>query len=173
MYLSSWKWLLNMGPGYAVPGSAVKVLANPEAFYSVLLEKAKSARQRVSLASLYIGTGHLEKQFVSSKRYAEKLDFPRKVTSNIFVNLDFCQIGELQKNLEGNSKLEVKVLLDFARGSRGLESSRTVLMPLLRTSDSCHVSIIIFCKLCVVRMMFMFCMKFRCFCITRQLCEGS
>lgn len=38
-----------------------------------------------------------------------------------------------------NPNLKVNVLLDYTRGSRGEQNSRTMLLPLLQQSDSCHV----------------------------------
>ncbi|CAG7730797.1 unnamed protein product [Allacma fusca] len=111
-YVSSWKWLAQLGPGFSMSGSTVRVLSNPDSFYSVLMEKSKSASRRVSLASLYIGNGKLEREL----------------------------IGALQENMERNGNLEVKVLLDYSRGTRGFEnSSRSLLLPLLKCSNSCNV----------------------------------
>lgn len=39
-----------------------------------------------------------------------------------------------------NPDLKIKVLLDFTRGSRGEDNSRTMLLPLLNQSKSSHVS---------------------------------
>ena len=38
----------------------------PSEFYSTLLEKCKTANKRITLASLYLGTGKLETELVSS-----------------------------------------------------------------------------------------------------------
>ncbi len=48
----------------------------------------------------------------------------------------------IRENLEGTPGLEVKVLLDYARGSRGENNSRTMLTPLMQSPEqSCQVKL--------------------------------
>ncbi|XP_021955385.1 CDP-diacylglycerol--glycerol-3-phosphate 3-phosphatidyltransferase, mitochondrial [Folsomia candida] len=111
-FLSSWEWLLNYGPGFPVSGGSVKIIHSPDKFYSTLLEKAKKATRRVSLASLYLGSGPQELELVQA----------------------------LEENGASNKNLKIKVLLDFTRGSRGLAiSSRTMLLPLISKCYDCQV----------------------------------
>ena len=42
----------------------VTVIYEPSKFYSKFIEKTKSAKKRISIASLYIGTGKLEIRLV-------------------------------------------------------------------------------------------------------------
>ena len=51
-------------PCFAVPPSSVRVLASPSDLYDTLLAGARSARHRVSLASLYLGSGESESRLV-------------------------------------------------------------------------------------------------------------
>jgi len=60
-----WEWLAQYGPRYLVSGEDVRIIQSPDDFYRCLLEKSKSARSRISLASLYLGNGKLEKELVS------------------------------------------------------------------------------------------------------------
>nr|CAG4635554.1 EOG090X08SX [Artemia franciscana] len=81
----------------------VKVMSSPKEFYETLLAKSKNAKRRITIASLYLGTGQMERTLVESIR------------SNII------QHGE---------SLRVKILLDATRGSRGKVNSRKILLPL-------------------------------------------
>jgi hypothetical protein len=44
----------------------VSVIHEPSVFYKTIVEKCQTAKQRITLASLYLGTGHLEEQLVRS-----------------------------------------------------------------------------------------------------------
>ncbi|KAK6059172.1 hypothetical protein COOONC_03199 [Cooperia oncophora] len=88
----------------AIPISAesVRILESPTDFYQFLLERSHSAKKRVTLSSLYLGDGALEHALVDA----------------------------LNSNLNQNKELEVAVLLDCLRGTRGErkgESSTTLL----------------------------------------------
>lgn len=77
-----------MAPGFPVNGSKVKIayaiilwtsdiltglilsfqitiIDEPQIFYNTLLEKCRNAKKRITLASLYLGTGALEAELVS------------------------------------------------------------------------------------------------------------
>jgi len=49
------------------------------------------------------------------------------------------QVTAIEKNGAGNSNLSIKVLLDFTRGSRGSDNSRTMLVPLIKNCYDCQV----------------------------------
>lgn len=92
----------------------VHVIYEPDVFYSTLLKRARAAQKRITIASLYLGTGKLEKDLVASLEYA--------LESNQF------------------ARPRVRVLLDAARGSRGVTNSRTMLLPLVKSyGDHCSV----------------------------------
>ncbi|XP_068984049.1 CDP-diacylglycerol--glycerol-3-phosphate 3-phosphatidyltransferase, mitochondrial [Bombus flavifrons] len=97
-------WLYKNAPCFAINGSKIKVIHEPSVFYSTLVQKCKNARKRITFASLYLGTGKLESNLVNAVNEA-------LITSN------------------GN--VEVKILIDFMRGSRGKLNSRKMLEPLL------------------------------------------
>ncbi|KAK2714149.1 hypothetical protein QYM36_008652 [Artemia franciscana] len=87
-------------------------MSSPKEFYETLLAKSKNAKRRITIASLYLGTGQMERTLVESIR------------SNII------QHGE---------SLRVKILLDATRGSRGKVNSRKILLPLVK--HNCKVSL--------------------------------
>lgn len=94
------------------------MLTQPHEFYRTLVEKAAEAENRITLASLYLGTGTHEKDLVKA----------------------------LENSLGSKSKsdLKVRILLDATRGSRGTakgqETSRTMMLPLLESfSQQCSV----------------------------------
>ncbi|KAG8225288.1 hypothetical protein J437_LFUL001902 [Ladona fulva] len=103
----SFEWLDSFALKFGLKGEKVTIIHEPLQFYRTLLEKCKSARRRITLASLYLGTGKLEQKLVET-------------------------IKERLSETSGNSEsLQVKVLLDYNRGLRGKENSCTVLSPLL------------------------------------------
>ncbi|XP_022256654.1 CDP-diacylglycerol--glycerol-3-phosphate 3-phosphatidyltransferase, mitochondrial-like isoform X2 [Limulus polyphemus] len=97
------KWMSDFGPSFHISGDDVEVLRQPSEFYDRLKELASKAKERVTIASLYIGTGTREEKLVSSLRTAL-----------------------------ANADCEVQVLLDVTRGSRGIKNSRTLLLPLIQ-----------------------------------------
>ncbi|XP_062976208.1 CDP-diacylglycerol--glycerol-3-phosphate 3-phosphatidyltransferase, mitochondrial isoform X2 [Elgaria multicarinata webbii] len=108
--LHRFHWIRNLVPHFGIASSHVKVLSSPTEFYELMKGQIKMAKQRVVLASLYLGTGPLEKELVD------------------------CIEMALERSLQGcgPSNLRVSILLDFTRGSRGRKNSRTMLLPLLR-----------------------------------------
>ncbi|XP_017884472.1 CDP-diacylglycerol--glycerol-3-phosphate 3-phosphatidyltransferase, mitochondrial isoform X2 [Ceratina calcarata] len=107
-------WLHKSAPCFAINGSKIKIIHEPSIFYSTLIEKCKNAKRRITLASLYLGTGKLE--------------------SNLVTAIDEALIAS-------NGSVEVKILLDFMRGSRGKLNSRKMLEPLLngRYGHCCQI----------------------------------
>ncbi|XP_067005767.2 CDP-diacylglycerol--glycerol-3-phosphate 3-phosphatidyltransferase, mitochondrial isoform X2 [Anabrus simplex] len=113
--LETFLWLHNIAPGFPVGGNKVSVIDVPSHFYETLLTKCQSAKKRITLASLYLGTGRLEEKLVSA----------------IHQNLN-----------QAGGRLKVKVLIDYMRGSRGKLNSRRMLLPLLKHHhESCQVSL--------------------------------
>ncbi|XP_061471848.1 CDP-diacylglycerol--glycerol-3-phosphate 3-phosphatidyltransferase, mitochondrial isoform X2 [Rhineura floridana] len=104
------QWIRNLVPEFGIASSHVKVLSSPTEFYELMKGQIKMAKQRVVLASLYLGIGPLEQELVD------------------------CIEMALERSLQGSgpSNLRVSILLDFTRGSRGRKNSRTMLLPLLR-----------------------------------------
>lgn len=103
-------WVNNKVPVFGISGDDVQVIQEPTEFFDILKEQARRAQKRIVLASLYLGTGKLEQELVSTIH------------------------NSVQRHGEG--KLQVEVLLDFTRGSRGDINSRTMLLPLLKEFDN-------------------------------------
>ncbi|GMF30398.1 unnamed protein product [Phytophthora lilii] len=84
----------------------VALLASPSDFYQQLLRNVRRAESRVSISSLYLGTGQLEQALVEA----------------------------LAARLRERPQLQVQIVLDFSRGQRGglTASSVTMLSPLLK-----------------------------------------
>lgn len=107
-------WLYKSAPCFPVNGSKIKIIHEPSIFYSTLVEKCKNAKKRITFASLYLGTGKLESNLVEAIDQALNIN---------------------------NGNIEVKILLDFMRGSRGTLNSRKMLEPLLngKHGHSCQI----------------------------------
>ena len=99
------KWIQNRAPVFGLNGNNIQVIQDPGEFYNTLNKQARTAQKRIVLASLYLGSGSLEKDLVSS-------------------------IHDSVRNKE--NKVSVEVLLDYSRGSRGEINSRTMLLPMLK-----------------------------------------
>lgn len=102
--LDSLSWLHNVAPCFPLKGDQIHVINEPNHFYETLLERSATAQKRIVLASLYLGTGQMETNFVQT----------------------------LRRSLQQQSSLRVNVLLDFTRGTRGENNSKTMLLPLVQ-----------------------------------------
>uniref|UniRef100_H2YAE0 CDP-diacylglycerol--glycerol-3-phosphate 3-phosphatidyltransferase n=1 Tax=Ciona savignyi TaxID=51511 RepID=H2YAE0_CIOSA len=111
------QWLHSLAPCFAVNGDNVKVIESPKEFYSALLNGVKSANHRIVLSALYLGTDDLDRQLVDCLN---------------------------EKIKQKGSKLDVNVLLDFTRGSRGEINSRTLLAPLIKENPQSSLEISFF-----------------------------
>ncbi|XP_056406165.1 CDP-diacylglycerol--glycerol-3-phosphate 3-phosphatidyltransferase, mitochondrial isoform X2 [Hyla sarda] len=100
------QWVGNLVPEFGISSLNVKILSSPAEFYQVMKAQVKTANKRIVMASLYLGTGVLEQELVD------------------------CIEETLQRT--GKTDLQVSILLDYTRGSRGKKNSRTMLLPLLR-----------------------------------------
>lgn len=103
----SLNWLHREAPCFPVSAANIRIITEPSHFYEALSDGARTARSRIVLASLYLGTGEQEHALVA----------------------------RIRQNLRQNPRLRVSVLLDFARGTRGADrgaSSKDALMPLLQ-----------------------------------------
>ncbi|XP_020300212.1 CDP-diacylglycerol--glycerol-3-phosphate 3-phosphatidyltransferase, mitochondrial isoform X3 [Pseudomyrmex gracilis] len=98
-------WLRTVAPVFPVNSSKITIVHEPQAFYTTLLEKCRHARKRITLASLYLGTGTLETELVNVIKQAMNT---------------------------GDGNVQVRILLDYMRGSRGKQNSRKMLEPLLK-----------------------------------------
>ncbi|XP_068438681.1 CDP-diacylglycerol--glycerol-3-phosphate 3-phosphatidyltransferase, mitochondrial [Clinocottus analis] len=104
------QWMAEHVPAFRVPGTRIHMLTSPDEFYQTMKARIKTARRRVVMASLYLGTGQLEQELVDCMEEA------------------LCRSQE-----NGDAPdLKVSILLDYTRGSRGQTNSRTMLLPLLQ-----------------------------------------
>uniref|UniRef100_A0AAY5ED96 CDP-diacylglycerol--glycerol-3-phosphate 3-phosphatidyltransferase n=1 Tax=Electrophorus electricus TaxID=8005 RepID=A0AAY5ED96_ELEEL len=106
---SRFYWIADHVPAFKVPGGRIRVLRSPDEFYQAMKVRIKTAKHRVVMASLYLGTGPLEQDLVDCIEEALK-----------------------HSQEEAAADLKVSVLLDYTRGSRGKNNSRTMLLPLLQ-----------------------------------------
>ncbi|XP_011498191.1 PREDICTED: CDP-diacylglycerol--glycerol-3-phosphate 3-phosphatidyltransferase, mitochondrial [Ceratosolen solmsi marchali] len=97
-------WLHKATPAFPVDGSKITIIYDPSEFYNSLLTECKTAKMRITLASLYLGSGKLEKELVNSIK---------------------------QTMFSSNGSVKVNILLDYNRGSRGKINSKRILAPLL------------------------------------------
>lgn len=109
----SLNWLGSCAPCFPVSGDKVTVLQVPSVFYETLVAHCLNAKERIKMASLYLGTGQLEQHLVAA----------------------------ISDNMRENSALRVDILLDFTRGTRGEQNSKSKLLPLLQQSDNCRLSL--------------------------------
>lgn len=102
-------------PAFFMSGCSIKVLTHPIEFYNELLKRSSSAGNRITLASLYLGNGDKEEKLVDA----------------IYDNLKSSQ-----------NPINVNVLLECTRGSRGTKNSRTLLLPIIREfRENSHVAL--------------------------------
>ncbi|XP_063218156.1 CDP-diacylglycerol--glycerol-3-phosphate 3-phosphatidyltransferase, mitochondrial isoform X2 [Bacillus rossius redtenbacheri] len=66
-------WLDGSVPAFPVDPAKVKIIKEPSEFYDTLLEKCSTAEHRITLASLYLGTGSLERKLDRLERTAGRL----------------------------------------------------------------------------------------------------
>lgn len=112
--LHYFNWLYSVAPCFAVNSSKINIIVDPRKFYDSLYEKFKTANRRISVASLYIGTGALEKELL-------------KVT---------------KQNVMRNKSLKFSVLLDYQRGTRGEVNSRSLLEEFVSdVPEQCNISL--------------------------------
>lgn len=60
---------MSSGPLFTIAASAISTLRSPRSFFGALLEGIKESRSRISLASLYVGTGEPEQELIRALRF--------------------------------------------------------------------------------------------------------
>ena len=90
-------------PAFKFYSSQIEILKSPSEFYLSLIKLIREAKYRITISSLYLGNGKLEKYLVD----------------------------ELKKKVQQNSKFKITILLDYSRGLRGINNSKKMLQPLL------------------------------------------
>lgn len=106
-------FLFDCAPCFPVSGSRIRVIKEPKDFYDTLLRLTSGAKDRISLASLYLGIGKLETDLLNA----------------------------MEDNLKRNRDLKVNILLDYTRGTRGVKNSKEMIMPLVKESENCTLSL--------------------------------
>lgn len=108
-------WLCSVTPCFPIKAKNVSILHEPQEFYKALYEKCLTAQKRITLVSLYLGTGAMESNLVTAM-----------LNNTYFIN----------------GSLKINILLDYTRGSRFTNNSRTALIPLLKRNNiNCNVSL--------------------------------
>ncbi|KAK1881659.1 CDP-diacylglycerol--glycerol-3-phosphate 3-phosphatidyltransferase mitochondrial [Dissostichus eleginoides] len=99
---SHFRWMAEHVPAFRVPGTHIHILTSPDQFYQTMKARIKTAKRRVVMASLYLGTGQLEQELVD------------------------CMEDALLRSQDNSDSpdLKVSVLLDYTRGSRDEGLSR-------------------------------------------------
>lgn len=112
--LQCFNWLFNVSPCFPVHSSKINVITDPCKFYDTLYQRFKNAERRISVASLYIGTGKLEKELLHVTK----------------------------QNILSNRNITFSVLLDYQRGTRGKINSRTMLQEFVNDiPERCNVNL--------------------------------
>lgn len=107
-------WLMSVAPCFPLSSKNISIIKTPKEFYEILIQNCQNAKQRITLVSLYLGTGDMEKNIVDTLKN----------------NHNFK-----------NGILKISILLDYTRGSRSEHNSRTMLMPLLQDNENCSVGL--------------------------------
>ncbi|CAH1795231.1 unnamed protein product, partial [Owenia fusiformis] len=113
----TFSWMKKIAPVFPVNGNKIKVLYQPAEFFTALKDNVSKAQHRIVIASLYLGSGHLEQELID------------------------CIYKASQLSKENNGNLKVDILLDHTRGSRGKVNSRTMLLPLLQDFENVSVAL--------------------------------
>ena len=105
---SQFRFLKQFSPCFPVSGDNIKVLDTPAEFYDTLLQGIKSAKKRIVLSALYLGTGSHEKQLLD------------------------CLNSTMQERETEKISMDIDILFDYLRGSRGNVNTKTMLLPLVQ-----------------------------------------
>lgn len=111
--LHHFSWLFNVAPCFAVNSNRINIITDPRTFYDTLCDRFRNANHRISIASLYVGTGVREQKLIETTKDAVK-----------------------------TRGLELSVLLDYQRGLRGDVNSVTLLKGFVNEMpDQCNISL--------------------------------
>lgn len=104
------RWLGRFAPAFCLNGNQISILQEPAAYYDFLETSVTKFSRRAVLSALYLGTGHQEERLISKLQQ---------------------RCSDLRKS---QTPFNVHILLDYQRGSRGTNNSRTMLLPLLENN---------------------------------------
>lgn len=111
--VENFSFLFELSPVFPLNSKKIRIINEPKDFYDSILRNATNAKHRISLASLYLGIGKLETELVDV----------------------------IKKNMNDNENLNVNILLDYTRGTRGQTNSKGMLMPLVSLGKKCVLSL--------------------------------
>ena len=114
------KFLDQLAPCFAINGDNVCVLSTPSDFYQFLINGIKSSKNRIILSALYLGVGELEQELLK------------------------CLDDTLHQREKENVSMDVEILFDYVRGSRGKLNSKSMLLPLVKKYSNAQMSSINF-----------------------------
>ncbi|CAI4222607.1 unnamed protein product [Auanema sp. JU1783] len=97
--------------GISVNSNNIQIITEPSSFYRELTDQSQRAKDRISISTLYLGDGDLEKNLVS----------------------------KIEENLVSNPKLKVSFLIDFLRGTRGQAAEKSSTSLLKRIADRAEI----------------------------------
>eukprot|EP00002_Diphylleia_rotans_P004841 TRINITY_DN1374_c0_g1_i2.p1 TRINITY_DN1374_c0_g1~~TRINITY_DN1374_c0_g1_i2.p1 ORF type:complete len:344 (-),score=59.70 TRINITY_DN1374_c0_g1_i2:1138-2169(-) len=83
-----------------IDGNCVRILHSPGEFYETILSLSRSAKKRISISALYLGTGDLEQKMIET----------------------------IVEALKQNDQLSVSVVMDCLRGTRVHQESSTAML---------------------------------------------
>ncbi|MBN3313449.1 PGPS1 protein, partial [Atractosteus spatula] len=139
------RWIADHVPAFCIPGHRVRVLRTPDEFFQVMKARIRTAKKRVVMASLYLGTGPLEQELSGAMwafKWASNAGLPNLNLSKDAIltetkcacaGVDCIEEALVRSRKESlTSDFKVSILLDYTRGSRGKRNSRTMLLPLLK-----------------------------------------
>ncbi|RVE44096.1 hypothetical protein evm_011262 [Chilo suppressalis] len=107
-------WLYGIAPCFPVHASKINIMNDPRSFYDTLCERFQNANRRISIASLYIGTGTLERKLLAVTK----------------------------ENVMMKKNLKFTVVVDYQRGTRGEINSKTVLQDFVNdVPDQCNITL--------------------------------
>lgn len=108
----SFSWLYSAAPCFPVSATKVSISEDPKKFYDTLCDRFGNAKNRISVASLYVGNGNLENNLLESAK----------------------------ENLINRKTLTLSLLLDYQRGTRGNQNSVTLFQKyFLDLSEQCKL----------------------------------
>ena len=84
-----------MMTGFLLESNQIKILKTPNEFYNTILSLIGRAKKRISITSLYLGTGHLEKKVIECLKTKAKRN---GIELNIIMDKNRCERIEKGKN---------------------------------------------------------------------------
>ncbi|GMS80207.1 hypothetical protein PENTCL1PPCAC_2382 [Pristionchus entomophagus] len=105
------EYLKEAGLEFCVDANSIRIIETPSEFFDLIIERIGSAKKRVYLSSLYLGSGKRETAIVDG----------------------------LSSRLDENEALDVRILLDFLRGTRGEKEGKSSTSLLKKIADKAKI----------------------------------